>query len=134
MINPLELLPIQASRVASCRAMHSSISQAKAKAASIAITMAITMATILAIAVLAVPTPAQARSSAGAMAAPGQLTQQNDIGASAAAAAASAASGGRVLNVKRSSSQRGITYRVKLLLPGGRMRTLTVDGQTGQVR
>lgn len=138
MIKQPEKSPIQTSGVARRFAMLNRVSRTKSKATSIATTMAttmaITMATILAIAVLAFPAPTQARSSVGSQTAPGQLAQQADIGASAAAAAASAASGGRVLNVKRRSSPRGITYRVKLLLPGGRMRTLTVDGQTGQVR
>ena len=72
--------------------------------------------------------------SASQSAMPGAFTQQNDIGASAAAAAASAASGGRVLDVKRNTARNGIFYAVKVLLPGGRMRTLIVDGLSGQVR
>ena len=62
------------------------------------------------------------------------LAQAGDIGASAAASAASAASGGRVLGVKRKQSGARIIYRVKVLLPGGRVRTMSVNGQSGQVQ
>jgi len=94
----------------------------------------ITWAMIVWITMFVSMTPAQARTSANNKDAPTQLAQHDDIGASAAAAAASAASGGRVLDVKRQSSRTGIMYRVKVLLPGGRVRTMTVDGQSGQVR
>ena len=76
----------------------------------------------------------QARMPKPAQGSPLQLAQTRDIGASAAAAAASAASGGRVLDVQRQNSTTGTSYRVKVLLPGGRVRSMTVDGQTGQVR
>ena len=56
--------------------------------------------------------------------------RQADIGADAAAASASRATGGRVLSVRK--GKRG-TYRVKVLLPGGRVRNVTVDGDSGQV-
>ena len=62
------------------------------------------------------------------------LAQQDDIGPGAASAAASAASGGRVLGVRRVHSASGIVYVVKVLLPGGRVRNVTVNGQTGRVR
>ena len=57
--------------------------------------------------------------AAPAHAAPPALAQSGDIGPAGAAAAARA--DGRTV------------YRVKLLLPGGRVRTVTVDGASGQV-
>ncbi len=77
---------------------------------------------------------AEARMSDSSAATLAPITHQNDIGAGAAAAAASNASGGRVLDVKRTTGRSGINYIVKVLLPGGRMRTIIVDGQSGQVR
>ncbi len=56
--------------------------------------------------------------------------RQADIGADAAAASAGQATGGRVLSVRK--GKRG-TYRVKVLLPGGRVRHVTVDGRDGKV-
>lgn len=55
--------------------------------------------------------------------------RQADIGPDAAAATVREATGGRVLKVRRG---KGI-YRVKVLLPGGRVRTISVHGQTGKV-
>ncbi len=97
----------------------------------VGLTIIVLLATVLVSAPIA---PAQARSTAAQPGAHAPIEQQTDIGAGAAAAAASAASGGRVLQVKRRAKGSGVVYRVKVLLPGGRMRTLTVDGQTGQVR
>ena len=93
-------------------------------------TLALAMVMTMAVAV----TPAQARTSMLTRGAPVADAQQRDIGASAAAAAAGSASGGQVLGVKRRSSGQGVTYIVKVLLPGGRVRSVSVDGQSGQVR
>jgi hypothetical protein len=92
--------------------------------------LALAMAMTMAVAV----TPAQARTSILTRGAPLAVAQQRDIGASAAAAAASSASGGQVLGVKRRSSAQGVIYIVNVLLPGGRVRSMIVDGQSGQVR
>lgn len=64
----------------------------------------------------------------------GLLKVQGDVGPAGAAAAARAATGGRVLGVTASKAGGRTVYRVKVLLPGGRMRTVTVDGPTGQVQ
>ncbi len=56
--------------------------------------------------------------------------RQADIGTDAAAASAGRATGGRVLSVRK--GKRG-TYRVKVLLPEGRVRNVTVDARNGQV-
>lgn len=53
-----------------------------------------------------------------------------DIGRDAAADTVRRATGGRVLSVRK--GKRG-TYRVKVLLPGGRVRTVPVDGRTGRL-
>lgn len=79
--------------------------------------------------------PAAARAPAFKQGgAPLVLAQQDDIGPGAASAAATAASGGRVLDVRRVQSASGIVYKVKVLLPGGRVRKVTVNGRTGQIR
>lgn len=54
------------------------------------------------------------------------------IGPGAAAAIAREHVGGRVLRVRprRPGADR---YHVKILLPGGRVRTVVVDGRTGEV-
>ena len=56
--------------------------------------------------------------------------RQADIGADAAAARVREATGGRVLRVQR--DKRGV-YQVKVLLPGGRVRVVPVDGRTGRI-
>lgn len=57
------------------------------------------------------------------------------ISESAAAAAAARASGGRVLGVRRNGGKAGqVDYRVKVLMPDGRIRSVRVDGTTGAVR
>jgi uncharacterized membrane protein YkoI len=61
------------------------------------------------------------------------LAQAGDIGPAAAAAAARRATGGTVLGVQGGQSGGRVIYRVKVLLPGGRVRTLSVDGASGQV-
>ncbi len=53
-----------------------------------------------------------------------------DIGRDGAAERVRRATGGRVLSVGK--GKRG-TYRVKVLLPGGRVRTVPVDGRTGRL-
>jgi hypothetical protein len=93
-----------------------------------------TLALAMVMAIAATVTPAQARTSILTRGVPVAVAQQRDIGASAAAAAASSASGGQVLGVKRRSSGQGVIYIVNVLLPGGRVRSMTVDGQSGQVR
>ena len=52
-----------------------------------------------------------------------------DIGQDAAAAKVRQATGGRVLSVRKG---KGV-YRVKVLLTGGRVRTVSVDSRTGQL-
>lgn len=52
------------------------------------------------------------------------------ISKSQAASAAQSKYGGKVINV----SQRGNSYRVKLLLDSGKVKIVTVDATTGQAR
>ncbi len=52
-----------------------------------------------------------------------------DIGQDVAAANVRRATGGRVLSVRKGNG----TYRVKVLLPGGRVRTVPVDSRTGRL-
>ncbi len=102
----------------------------KAAARSIALRAIIVLMTVLGISV----SPATARPPAFKQDAPVVLlAQQDDIGPGAASAAASAASGGRVLGVHRIRSANGVIYKVKVLLPGGRVRNVIVNGRTGQV-
>jgi len=76
-----------------------------------------------------------ARSGAGLPGAPALIrVQGGDIGASAAAAAARRATGGRVLGVSPRRAGGRVIYRVKVLLPDGRVRSVTVDGSSGEVR
>lgn len=77
---------------------------------------------------------ATARVPAGPPGTPLVLAQSGDVGPAAAAAAARGATGGRVLDVRASRSGGGVVYLVKVLLPEGRVRTVIVDGASGQVR
>ncbi len=52
-----------------------------------------------------------------------------DIGEDAAAEQARRATGGRVLSVRKGKR----SYRVKVLLPGGRVRTVAVDSRSGRL-
>ena len=60
--------------------------------------------------------------------------QNKDIGANGAARVVRKATGGRVLSVKRARGNRQGTYKVKVLLKGGRMRVLRVDAGSGALR
>ena len=64
---------------------------------------------------------------------PPALRLAGDIGPAQAAAAARAATGGKVLAVHAARIDGRAVYRVKLLLPGGRVRTITVDAESGQI-
>jgi uncharacterized membrane protein YkoI len=74
--------------------------------------------------------PALAHGPASAEAAVA-LHLAGDIGPAKAAAAARAATGGKVLSVHAARDDGRAVYRVKLLLPGGRVRTVTVDADSG---
>jgi len=67
----------------------------------------------------------------------GQRRNDNQGGAridsSAAARAVERATGGRVLSVDQAERNGRVQYRVKVLLREGRVKTMTVDGQTGAV-
>lgn len=41
--------------------------------------------------------------------------------------------GGKVLGIQRQEKKGKTVYRVKVLLPEGRVRTVTVDAETGQM-
>lgn len=90
---------------------------------------------LLAAALLAAAAPAGAaeRGHTAPARAALMLAQAGDIGPAAAAAAARRATGGTVLGVQAGRSGGRVIYRVKVLLPGGRVRTLSVDGASGQV-
>lgn len=55
------------------------------------------------------------------------------VDSSSAARAVQRATGGKVLSVHRQERKGRVQYRVKVLLPEGRVRTMTVDGETGSV-
>ena len=57
--------------------------------------------------------------------------QNADIGSSEAASAAARATGGRVLSVKRAGAD---VYLVKVLLAGGKLRIVSIDARSGQLR
>lgn len=88
---------------------------------------------LLMAALIASATPAAARENTGHGRAQAMLAQTGDIGPAAAVAAARRATGGTVLGVQGGQSGGRVIYRVKVLLPGGRVRTLSVDGASGQV-
>lgn len=50
-----------------------------------------------------------------------------------AAAIARSATGGRVLSVVLRQADRRPRYQVKILLPGGRVRSVSVDARTGEL-
>lgn len=56
------------------------------------------------------------------------------IGPDQAAAIARAQTGGRVLDVQRVPGGGQSAFAVRLLLEAGRVRTVVVDGQSGQLR
>lgn len=60
--------------------------------------------------------------------------QGRDIGANAAATAVRSATGGKVLRVRRLTQGTSVVYLVKVLLPGGKIRTVSVDGASGALR
>ncbi len=55
------------------------------------------------------------------------------LSADEAAALVRAKSGGRILGVRRDKNARGLVYRVKVLLDGGRVRVYRVDASSGQI-
>lgn len=55
------------------------------------------------------------------------------VGKSAAAAAAQNTHGGRVLSVEQVVDNGRMVYKVKLLLNGGVIKIVTVDGESGKV-
>jgi uncharacterized membrane protein YkoI len=91
------------------------------------------LALIAAVLIAGTAPAAAARGSAPHSGAGTLLAQSGDIGPAAAAAAAQRATGGTVLGVQGGSSGGRVIYRVRVLLPGGRVRTLSVDGASGQV-
>lgn len=61
------------------------------------------------------------------------ILAQAAIGKSGAAEAARSAYGGKVLSVEELKKDGKTRYRVKLLLDGGRIKYVTVDGSSGKV-
>jgi uncharacterized membrane protein YkoI len=95
-------------------------------------TRSLTTAALLAGALCASAAPAIARDRHAASAGLVRV-QARDVGPAAAAEAARGATGGRVLGVRAKRAKGRIVYRVKVLLPEGRVRTVTVDGASGRV-
>ncbi len=62
-----------------------------------------------------------------------QLAMLAAVGKSQAAESARQAYGGKVLSVDEIKEDGRVLYRVKLLLDGGRIKIVTVDGDSGQV-
>ena len=72
-----------------------------------------------------------ARSQQPASTAPYLQLAQMDAGS--AARLVQSRTGGRVLSVDRAEKNGRVMYRVKVLLPEGRVRTVTVDADSGQM-
>lgn len=62
-----------------------------------------------------------------------RLAQAGAISKSEAAELARARYGGRVLKVDEVSNGGRVVYRVRLLLDGGRIKTVNIDGNSGNV-
>jgi hypothetical protein len=62
------------------------------------------------------------------------VEQGPGIGESGAAHIAARSTGGRVLSVRSQGKSGRVVYRVKLLMPDGRVRSVRVDGATGAVQ
>ncbi len=63
------------------------------------------------------------------------LNAQPLISADEAARVAFEVTGGQVVNVQGQPNRQGrYVYRVRVLMPNGRVRDVVVDGQTGQIR
>ena len=61
------------------------------------------------------------------------VAARESISRDQAAETARSATGGRVLSVEAEQRRGRLIYRVKLLLKGGRVRVVNVDGQTGEL-
>ncbi len=73
-------------------------------------------------------------ASARAAANPLLLAQATpSVSADQAAALVRTQSGGRILDLRLESRDRGLVYRVKVLLDGGRVRVYRVDAATGRI-
>ncbi len=73
-------------------------------------------------------------ASARAAANPLLLAQATpSVSADQAAALVRTQSGGRILDLRPESRDRGPIYRVKVLLDGGRVRVYRVDAATGRI-
>lgn len=55
-----------------------------------------------------------------------------DVSRDQAAAAAQRQTGGRVLSVEKTESERRMVWRVKVVTPRGEVRVLFIDAATGQ--
>ena len=64
---------------------------------------------------------------------PIRVAAQGSISRDKAAATARSATGGRVLSVDHQQRRGRLIYRVKVLLKGGRVRVVNIDGQTGEL-
>ena len=82
----------------------------------------------LVVSVLLAPVPATANAVTLSL-----LAQGATVSESAAVAAAQRAVKGRVLSVQLIESRGPPVYRVKILTEDGRVRTVHVDGQSGEV-
>lgn len=56
-----------------------------------------------------------------------------EVDSSSAARIVERRTGGKVLSVHRQEKKGRVMYRVKVLLPEGRVRTVSVDAETGQM-
>ncbi len=73
-------------------------------------------------------------ASARAAANPLLLAQATpSVSADQAAALVRTQIGGRILDLRLESRDRGLVYRVKVLLDGGRVRVYRVDAATGRI-
>lgn len=63
----------------------------------------------------------------------GQYMILAELDSSSAARLVERKTGGKVLSVHRQEKKGRVQYRVKVLLPEGRVRTVSVDAETGQM-
>lgn len=88
---------------------------------------------LLTLAALALAPMAQANGVLNASGGQPILAQSGGISSSDAADAVQQRFGGRVLKVETSREGSGTVYRVKILQDDGRIRTVSVDAQSGRI-
>lgn len=78
---------------------------------------------------IAVPVQAKSHSAANSR----HDVRMAEVDSAGAARLVERQTGGKVLSVQRQDKKGRSRYRVKVLLPEGRVRTINVDAETGQM-